>query len=200
MHGTLRFLYLSHLLYGICVKIFQRATQRARMLLTDNIQNGGSYNRLRAVSLFSVVRRTKREKRKWPRAWLMARDPRFARLAASPLPRACIAPTKSEEKERLLAVYHCRGCWRLRRRSGWWRVYRHWKQGWSSVGFSGWFNTLNVKISVFDCLHPILVAICDVLNGFQNRMQTINNDLINSCKKTCYSIGGRHDRSAAYIP
>ena len=43
------------------------------------------------------------------RAWLMARDrrgrPRFARLAASPLPRACIALTKSEEKERLLAVY-----------------------------------------------------------------------------------------------
>ena len=37
-------------------------------------------------SLFSVVR------------------PRFARLAASPLPRACIALTKSEEKERLLAV------------------------------------------------------------------------------------------------
>ena len=31
--------------------------------------------------------------------------PRFARLAALPLPRACIAPTKSEEKERLLAVY-----------------------------------------------------------------------------------------------
>ena len=31
--------------------------------------------------------------------------PRFARLAASPLPRACIALTKSEEKERLLAVY-----------------------------------------------------------------------------------------------
>ena len=30
---------------------------------------------------------------------------RFARLAASPLPRACIALTKSEEKERLLAVY-----------------------------------------------------------------------------------------------
>ena len=31
--------------------------------------------------------------------------PRFARLAASPLPRACIAlRTKSEEKERLLAV------------------------------------------------------------------------------------------------
>ena len=29
----------------------------------------------------------------------------FARLAASSLPRACIALTKSEEKERLLAVY-----------------------------------------------------------------------------------------------
>ena len=56
-------------------------------------------NRLRAVSLFSVVRRAKRETRKWPRACLMARDgrgtrPRFARLAASPLPRACIALTK----------------------------------------------------------------------------------------------------------
>ena len=34
-----------------------------------------------------------------------ASRPRFARLAASPLPRACIALTKSEEKERLLAVY-----------------------------------------------------------------------------------------------
>ena len=30
--------------------------------------------------------------------------PRFVRLAASPLPRACIALTESEEKERLLAV------------------------------------------------------------------------------------------------
>ena len=30
--------------------------------------------------------------------------PRFARLAASPLPRACNALTNSEEKERLLAV------------------------------------------------------------------------------------------------
>ena len=45
----MRFLYLSHLLYGICVKIFilwigifQRATQRARILLTNNIQNGAS--------------------------------------------------------------------------------------------------------------------------------------------------------------
>ena len=32
--------------------------------------------------------------------------PRFAGLAASPLPRACIALTKTEEKERLLAVYN----------------------------------------------------------------------------------------------
>ena len=30
--------------------------------------------------------------------------PRFTCLAASPLPRACIALTKSEEKERLLAA------------------------------------------------------------------------------------------------
>ena len=63
---------------------------------------GTRESRLRAASLFSVVRRAKRETRKWPRAWLMAR---FARLAASPLPRTCIALTKSEEKERLLAVY-----------------------------------------------------------------------------------------------
>ena len=39
---------LSHLLYGICVNIFiesvylQRATQRARILLTDNTKSGGS--------------------------------------------------------------------------------------------------------------------------------------------------------------
>ena len=33
------------------------------------------------------------------------RHPRFALLAVSPLPRACIALTKSEEKERLLAIY-----------------------------------------------------------------------------------------------
>ena len=48
-----------------------------------------SPRRLQAVSLFSVVRRAKRETRKWPRAWLMARE----------------ALTKPEEKERLLAVY-----------------------------------------------------------------------------------------------
>ena len=34
--------------------------------------------------------------------------PRFARLAALPLPRACTALTKSDEKERLLAVYSLR--------------------------------------------------------------------------------------------
>ena len=32
------------------------------------------------------------------------RHPRIAHLAALPLPRACIALTKYEEKERLLAV------------------------------------------------------------------------------------------------
>ena len=31
--------------------------------------------------------------------------PSFQRLASSPLPRSCIALTKSEEKERLVAVY-----------------------------------------------------------------------------------------------
>ena len=60
--------------------------------------------RLRAVSLFSVVCRAKGETRKWPRAWLMtwdgrgfsrAAELRFARLAASPLPRACIALTNN---------------------------------------------------------------------------------------------------------
>ena len=36
---------------------------------------------LRAVSLFSVVRRARRETRKWPRAWLKARDGRGTRAA-----------------------------------------------------------------------------------------------------------------------
>ena len=47
----------------------------------------GLGGRLRAVSLFSVVHRAKREKRKWPRAWLMARDGRGTkkeRLPAKP--------------------------------------------------------------------------------------------------------------------
>ena len=63
-------------------------------------------SRLRAVSLFSVVRRAKRETSKWPHAWL--RPPSFHAsrdFAASRLPRACIALTKSEEKERLFAVH-----------------------------------------------------------------------------------------------
>ena len=51
-----------------------------------------------------------RETRKWPRGLLKARDrrgtsPRFSQLAASPLARPCTPLTKSEEKERLLAVY-----------------------------------------------------------------------------------------------
>ena len=51
----------------------------------DPISSTGT--RLRAVSLFSVVRGAKRETRKWPRAWLMARDGRSTkkeRLPAKP--------------------------------------------------------------------------------------------------------------------
>ena len=67
-------------------------------------------SRLRAVSLFFVVDRAKRETRKWPRAWLMA----------------CIALTKSEEKERLLAVYYISGIWisalkKSMQNADWWR-------------------------------------------------------------------------------
>ena len=67
--------------------------------------------RLRAGSLFTVVPRAKRETRKWPRAWLMARDGRgakkesFSSRAAtlvSRVARACTPLTKSQEKERLL--------------------------------------------------------------------------------------------------
>ena len=58
--------------------------------------------RLRAVSLFSVVRRAKRETREWPRARLMARD---WRGTPSFRARACTPLTKPEEKEGLLAVY-----------------------------------------------------------------------------------------------
>ena len=100
--------------------------------------------RLRAVSLFSVVRRAKREKRKWPRAWLMARDgrgsfffsgcrPRFARLAASPLPRACIAPTKSEEKERLLAVYYMTYSLLLLHCNTYLALWRHFPTSWGQL-------------------------------------------------------------------
>ena len=57
------------------------------MFLLVIAMGSGLLHRLWAVSLSSVVHRAKRETRKWP--------------------RACIA--KSEEKERLLAVYllHC---------------------------------------------------------------------------------------------
>ena len=52
VHGTFHFLYLSHLLYGICVKIFvmnryiSKSYTTARILLTDNIQSGGSCSRV----------------------------------------------------------------------------------------------------------------------------------------------------------
>ena len=48
MHGTSRFLNLSHLLYGICVKIFimnryiSKSYKTARILLTDNIYRAGA--------------------------------------------------------------------------------------------------------------------------------------------------------------
>ena len=49
MHGTLRFLYLCHILYGICVKIFimnryisKSYTTSKNTILTDNIQNGAA--------------------------------------------------------------------------------------------------------------------------------------------------------------
>ena len=58
--------------------------------------------RLRAVSLFSVVRRAKRETRKWPRARLMARDgaalvSRVSRLCRS---RARAFPLLNRKKKR----------------------------------------------------------------------------------------------------
>ena len=73
-----------------------------------------SYYRLRAVSLFFLVRRPKRSRHKLPRAWLKARDVGTKREFSSraavlisrvSLPRACTPLTKSKEKERLLAVY-----------------------------------------------------------------------------------------------
>ena len=95
-----------------------------RRELTHEHRNSQRVHLLQLITFsFFRVRRAKRETRKWPHAWLTARDARgtkterlsfffsgcrrrFARLAASPLPRACNALTKSEEKERLLAVYH----------------------------------------------------------------------------------------------
>ena len=43
--------------------------------------------------------------RKWPRAWLKARDGRRTRHRFSRLARECTPLTKSEGKDRLLAVY-----------------------------------------------------------------------------------------------
>ena len=53
----------------------------------------------------------KSETRKWPRA--RRERPSFSRLTASPLDArgACTPLTKSEEKERLLAVYHTHSGW-----------------------------------------------------------------------------------------
>ena len=59
------------------------------------------FSRLQAVSLFPVVRRPIGDTQMATR---VTDGPRFTRLAASLLPRACIALTKSEEKERLLAA------------------------------------------------------------------------------------------------
>ena len=103
------------------VYLFGRLRRRE---LTHEHRNSQRVHLLQLITFsFFRVRRAKRETRKWPQAWLTARDARgtkterlsfffsgcrrrFARVVASPLPRACTALTKSEEKERLLAVYH----------------------------------------------------------------------------------------------
>ena len=103
------------------VYLFGRLRRRE---LTHEHRNSQRVHLLQLITFsFFRVRRAKRETRKWPHAWLTARDARgtkterlsfffsgsrrrFARLVASPLPRACTALTKSEKKERLLAVYH----------------------------------------------------------------------------------------------
>ena len=54
--------------------------------------------RLRAVSLFSVVCRVKRETRKWPRAWLMARDGRGCR------PRSRVSRLRCSRPRALLSL------------------------------------------------------------------------------------------------
>ena len=54
--------------------------------------------RLRAVSLFSVVCRVKRETRKWPRAWLMARDGRGCR------PRSRVSRLRCSRARALLSL------------------------------------------------------------------------------------------------
>ena len=74
-------------------------------LVLSSISEGDNCTdiRLRAVSLFSVVRRAKRETHEWPRARL---PPSFrASRGFAARARVCTPPTKPEEKERLLAVY-----------------------------------------------------------------------------------------------
>ena len=63
---------------GIMAENFRHFKNIAK---TAKIQILDGWNRLRAVYLFSVVHRGKRETRKWPRAWLMAWDgSRLSRL------------------------------------------------------------------------------------------------------------------------
>ena len=80
------FLYLSHLLYGICVNIFimnqyisKTATQRARILLTDNIQSGGSCS----VNYFQQIISVKRVNSSKMQKSSRMRIPRFSRRLLS---------------------------------------------------------------------------------------------------------------------
>ena len=52
MHGTLRFLYLSHLLYGICVKIFIMNRYISQVVETSVTVN----NRSRLVSAPGAIK------------------------------------------------------------------------------------------------------------------------------------------------
>ena len=80
--------------------LYQRGTQ---VLLCSN--------RLRAVSFFRSPSCEARETRKWPRVWLKARDGRgtggafFLLGCRSMLASRALPCIKSDEKERLLAVY-----------------------------------------------------------------------------------------------
>ena len=79
-------------------------TSRSHTSKIDQHRAGVDYEQ----SLFFLGPSSKSpETRKWPRAWLKARDgrgrPRFSRLRRSTLARACTPLTKSEEKERLLS-------------------------------------------------------------------------------------------------
>ena len=71
-----------------CFRVYRKLITWSTNAIIDHFKvlRGLEY-RLRAVSLFSVVRRAKRETRKWPRAWLTARDERGTkkeRLPAKP--------------------------------------------------------------------------------------------------------------------